>query len=52
MRSARTGGHSRLVSARALADVLRREAPALAARLFRPMPQDRRGEAVAEGARS
>ena len=46
LRPARAGGHSRLVSARALADTLRAEAPALAARLFRPMPQDRRGEEV------
>ncbi len=47
IRPARAGGHSRLASARALADILRAEAPHLAARLFRPMPQDRRGEQAA-----
>ncbi|MCG6122424.1 MAG: TauD/TfdA family dioxygenase [Microvirga sp.] len=44
VRTARTGGRSRIVSARALADTLAVEAPHLAARLRKPLPQDRRGE--------
>ncbi len=44
VRTAQVGGRSRVVSARAAADALRAEAPDLAARLYRPLPQDRRGE--------
>lgn len=44
VRPAQTGGRSRVVSARALADTLQAEAPELARRLYRPLPQDRRGE--------
>lgn len=44
IRPARTGGRSRVVSALALAEILHAEAPALAARLSTPLPQDRRGE--------
>jgi len=44
VRTARTGGRSRVVSARALADKLGNVSPALAGRLYRPLPQDRRGE--------
>lgn len=47
VRPAAEGGLSRLVSARAVHDILLEEAPALAAELYRPLPYDRRGEQAA-----
>jgi hypothetical protein len=47
VRPAAEGGLSRLVSARAVHDILLGEDPALAAELYRPLPHDRRGEQAA-----
>ena len=44
VREAKSGGHSQVVSSIALADLMRRDMPELAECLFRPFPQDRRGE--------
>lgn len=45
--AARTGGQSRIASSVAVFNALRAEAPDLAARLFAPVPLDRRGEEAA-----
>lgn len=47
VRPAAEGGVSRLVSARAVHDILLAENPLLAAELYRPLPYDRRGEQAA-----
>jgi hypothetical protein len=47
IRPAAAGGLSRLVSARAVHDVLLTENPPLAAELYQPLPHDRRGEQAA-----
>jgi len=47
LNEAKRGGDSMLVSALAIHDVMQREHPALLARLFEPMPHDRRGEVPA-----
>ncbi len=44
VRTAQSGGRSRIVSSIALAEALRAEAGESAKRLYRPLPQDRRGE--------
>lgn len=44
IRSSPSGGYSRLVSSKAVHDILRREEPDLLAELYRPLPNDRRGE--------
>lgn len=47
IRPAAEGGVSRLMSARAVHDILLAENPPLLAELYRPLPQDRRGEQAA-----
>jgi Taurine catabolism dioxygenase TauD, TfdA family len=49
VRTAQIGGHSRLVSGRALAETLYAERPDLAKRLYHPLPEERRG-GLASGA--